>query len=461
MRRGFLVHAVLSALVACGISVGVRMLITPTVQALYANKPDVTYAPAHFQDARQYVLICIQGYNVPDTLLDVGTSANGEYRFAALPTLAPSRISWMPFYPFLHCALNRLAGLSLVYTGIFVTTLAAGVAVFFAALTLRALGVARPALVSLTVIAPLFGATWLFLPGADALFLAMSMLGLWLVLRPPAAGSRITRGEALRTLTALPLGGLILLTKPNALPLVPALAFAFLYQSWRRSALAGYTAPFNAFIADVVIDQTRPLLRLLRVTDERRPLRYDWPPLLLAAGIGFGMAFWLAYTSTFSGVPFYFLDQQLNYWGRAWAAGNLSEMLRYYAQMFDFANVGQPWQWQPAWNLAASVSALVPAASRRVPLVLRGMLLCLVVFIQFAGLAHNANERYLGSTALVGLAWAAWIAPVAGCPRPYVLRYAVVVGFAACMVALVVGYMFPNGLPKFIGIVDGAGVSPW
>jgi len=434
------------------------MLITPNVQALYANKPAVTYAPSHFQDARQYVLICIQGYNVPDTLLDVGTSANGAYTFAALPTLAPSRISWMPFYPFLHCALNRLAGLSLVYTGIFITTLAAGVAVFFAALTLRALGVARPALVALTVIAPLFGATWLFLPGADALFLAMSMLGLWLVVRPPAAGPR---GEALRTLAALPLGALILLTKPNALPLVPALAFAFLYQSWRRSLLAGYTAPFNVFIADVVIDQTRPLLRLFRVADERRVLRYDWPPLLLAAGIGLGMAFWLAYSSTISGVPFYFLDQQLNYWGRAWAAGDLAGMFRYYAQMFDLANVGQPWQWQPAWNLAASVSVLVPAASRRVPIVLRGMLLCLVVFIQFAGLAHNANERYLGSTALVGLAWAAWIAPVEGRQRPCVLRYAVVVGFAACMVVLVVGYMFPNGLPIFIGIVDGAGVSPW
>src|SRR5262249_19450025 len=67
--------------------------ITRARQALYQdNSSGIISAPSHFNDARQYVYICNQGYDVP---------------YDPLPTLAQSRINWMPVYALLQCGLHK------------------------------------------------------------------------------------------------------------------------------------------------------------------------------------------------------------------------------------------------------------------------------------------------------------------------------------------------------------------
>src|SRR5215468_9226750 len=86
--------------------------IAPLIQALYKDpNSGVIYAPSHFNDARQYVYICNQGYDMP---------------YDPLPTLAQSRINWMPVYALLQCGLHKITGTSLVYTGSVISALALG-----------------------------------------------------------------------------------------------------------------------------------------------------------------------------------------------------------------------------------------------------------------------------------------------------------------------------------------------
>jgi hypothetical protein len=221
------------------------------------------------------------------------------------------------------------------------------------------------------------------------------------------------------------------------------IGFAFLYLGWQRSEREGYTFPFDVYIADVVIEHL-PFRALFR-TLEKRPIVYDWTPLCVAAGIALGFAYWLVFTSNMTGVPNYFLQQQLEAWGRAWSSGNITEMAYYFAQAFRGVDSTKPWRLNAAWNLAANVAALIPAASPRVPTLIRGMLPLMVVFLVFSGAVHG-SDRYILSTALVALGWACWVAPHGDNPKMgYVLlRVGFLLVLAVLTSWLLLDFMLPN-----------------
>ena len=415
----------------------VGLLIAPAIQALYYGDPDVFYGPGHFNDARQYALICSQGYGVP---------------YSPLPTLEVSRLNWMPVYAALQCALHHLAGISLVYTGAVISTAAAGLSLFLGVQILANLGVHRAAVYAWAILIPPIGAAWLYLPGAEATYLAVGMAVMWLITLPPSPETpRGQRGELIRALAGFPAGMAFILTKPNALAMLLPLTFAFFYQSWQRSQAVGYAFGLWQFIADVVIDHS-PFRFALRRPDPLRPLRYAWAPATIAAGIALGFAGWLAYSSLLSGIPFYFLQQQLNVWGRAWPGGNLGEMLLYFAQAFRDPD-GSPWRYNAAWNLAANLAALIPAASPRVPGLLRGMLPLMVIFLLYSGAVHG-SDRYMLSTAAVALGWACWVAAGEGSRRTSALRWGWLLVLAVVTSSLLLFQMLPRGEPQAWGIVD-------
>jgi hypothetical protein len=442
-RHHALVAPVLVATIGMFFYFGVLHMLTPHIQSLYKNNQAVIYAPTHFNDARQYVLICTQGYNVPHNIL---------------PTIQVSRFNWMPFYAWLQCAAHQLTGISMRYVGVLVSMVAIWVTLFFGALSLRNLGVAHASLNSLAALAPVVGGAWLYLPGAEATYLAAGMVVMWLITVPLPANPRPRDlwGELALAMAAAPAGFVLLLTKPNALAMLFPLAFAFVYLSWRRSCSAGYTHTFFAFAADLVIEHV--LLVLPRRWREPRPMRYVWTPALAAAGILLGFTFWTAYTSLASGIPFYFLQQQLTVWGRAWPSGNLGEMLAYFAQAFNEPNPARRYRFNAAWNLAANLSALIPAASPRVPPLIRGMLPFMTLLLLYSGAVHG-SDRYILSTALVAIGWACWLAPRVTARNPYAWRRWVVRWILLLMLALItsillVFIMFPIGEPQAWGILD-------
>ncbi len=249
-----------------------------------------------------------------------------------------------------------------------------------------------------------------------------------------------------------------MLTKPNALAFLLPLLFAFVYQSWQRSRQADYSFGLWTFAADLVIEHIKPLLTR-RAKLEVRPIEYEWTPLAVGAGVLLGFTYWLAYTSRLTGVPFYFLQQQTTVWGRAWPSGNLSEMLLYFRQAFNPIGSGEfiaGWRLSAAWNLAANLSALIPALSRRVPGLIRGMLPLAVLFLLYSGAVHG-SDRYILSTALVALGWACWLAPKRNDRRSrawWLVRWSFVVLLFLITSLLLIDHMLPIGEPNAWGITD-------
>lgn len=434
----------LCVLTSITLYVGLSMWVAPRINALYANNPDVFFAPSHFNDARQYVYICSQGYSFP---------------WYTLPTLERSRINWMPVYAVIQCGLHRLLGVSLVYAGWVASTLAIGIGLLITALTLVNLGIQQPWLHAFAILTPLIGGVWLYLPGVEATYLMIGMIVMWLITLPPARHPVV---DLVKTLAALVLGFTFMMTKPNALAFLLPLLFAFLYQSWQRSRLGGYEFGLWTFPADVVIEHSKPLIvgfgRLLRrrVELETRPIEYEWSPLAVGTGVMIGFTYWLAYTSRLTGVPFYFLQQQTTVWGRAWPSGNIAQMALYFRQAFNPIGSGGSiagWRLSAAWNLAANLSALIPAASRRVPGLIRGMLPLAVLFLLYSGAVHG-SDRYILSTALVAVGWACWLAPKGKPTVWWPLRWLFVIGLFVITSLLLVNQMMPIGEPNAWGITD-------
>jgi hypothetical protein len=188
------------------------------------------------------------------------------------------------------------------------------------------------------------------------------------------------------------------------------LGFAFFYLSWKGSVAAGYQRGLGTFAADVVIEHLRPVLSLVQrlrrqpLELESRPVRTCWTPLLVTAGIALGFAYWLAYTSDLSGVPFYFWEQQSTQWQYPWGRGNLPEMIQYFAQAFRVVTIDTPWRYSAAWFLAALLVPLVPASSPRLPGLIRGMLLAMTLFYVITG-SIRGQDRYVLAAALVAIGW--------------------------------------------------------
>lgn len=434
--RKLYIQAVVTSLLGLVWYVGMLTLITPAIQALY-NDPGVIFAPTHFQDARQYVFICKQGYELPSDVRLV---------------VARSRINWMPVYALLQCAVHRLAGISLVFTGVYISAAAIAVSLFFGTLTLTNLGIRHPALYALAALTAPIGAAWLYLPGVEATYLAVGMVIMWLITLPACSGTQ--HGQAwdfVRALAGFVLGVVFILTKPNPLGLLLPFGFAFLYLSWQYSCRAGYQYGLFPFVADVVIEHLRPLFRLFPRTYqrlfelERRPVQYNWTAAMVIAGILLGFTYWLAYTSRFSGVPFYFLQQQ-NSWPREWPTGNVGEMALYFAQAFHGATVVTPWRYDAAWYLAANLAPLIPAAARRVPTLIRGMLWLMPFFLIVAGQTWS-TDRYMVSTAIVAVGWSCWLAPSGNNKTWLLLRWIFVIALAVFTSYLLIWHMFPAGQP--------------
>jgi len=419
--------------------------LTPAIQRLYKNDPTVIYAPSHFADARQYVLICMQGYNVP----------GGLPGYPPLPTLASSRLSWMPVYPLLQCALHKFGGVSLIFAGPVLAIGAMLCALFFAVLTLHNLGVPHPAISALAVLIPSVGAVWIYLPGPEASFLAVGMIALWLITLPaPAHPAQ----AAVRYALCLPLGVLYVLLKPNALMMFFALCFAFVYVSWQNSRRVGYTFGLWTFAADLLLAQVRP--RMVRL-QSARPICYAWTPLIIAAGTILGFAFWLAYCSVLSGVPFYFLNLQYNYWAHIYSAGNVREIIQFFAQAFQPSDPTNGWQRDAAWALAAYLVALLPATSKRVPSLIRVMIVLMVGTLVVSGVARYAVDRYLASTAIVAIGWACWLAPAAARKRYAVMRWLFALALFGVTWVLLVDYLMPLGEPTFWHLHLDSNHVPW
>jgi len=436
--------------------------VLPPVQHLYDGNNIAYFAPTHFNDARQYTFTCIQGYNIVST---------------PSPVLWSSRINWMPIYGMIQCAANRLSGFSFVYLPLIISAYMAVAALLFAILVLRSLDVPRARLAAWIVLIPVVGGAWLYLPSVEITFYAIGMLVLYLVLRPPAN----PRVELARAVVAFGLGGVFILTKPNALAMLLPLLFAFVYQSWRASQAEGYAGGLLEFTADLVIANCKPLVRGAAASFnreifwEQKPLRYQWTALMLMAGITFGFALWIYWTSIISGIPVYFLNQQLLRWGRAWPPGNISEMLIYFRQPFidvlsarpaQLASLAdlvsalntavpfKPWRLSAGWNLLAYIAALLPAGSRRVPGLIRVMLPLMVLFLLASGAAHG-SDRYVLSTAIVGIGWACWFAPRRSLRRPAPwLRLAFVLLLSWALSSYLLNQMMPLGLPDAYGIED-------
>lgn len=137
----------------------------------------------------------------------------------------------------------------------------------------------------------------------------------------------------------------------------------------------------------------------------------------------------------------------------------MKEMFSYFAQAFHTPDHSKPWNYGATWSLAAVLSALIPAASPRVPTLIRGMLWLLIAFMLFTGTAHYASDRYIASTMLVGVGWACWLAGRNW--KMVALRWSFVLLLALISTYLLVGQMMPLGEPRFWGIVPDDGLLLW
>ncbi|HRE46881.1 MAG TPA: hypothetical protein PLD47_04085 [Aggregatilineales bacterium] len=428
--------AVMVMIVGVVIYLGVAIFMALPMSALYRDDPNVLYAPSHFNDARQYAYICTYGYNVP---------------FGLNPALEVSRMNWMPVYAALQCALNRVFGVSLIYAGSMISVGAIALSLFLGTLVLFRLGVQSPSLHAGALLIPPIGAAWLYLPGAEAIYLAVGMVVMWLITLPdPPDTPRGRIVELASCIGGLCVGVILILTKPNGLAMIAPLVFAFVYLSWRRSQRGGYLGSFGAFAADVVIEHLLFLPGFRRLA--RRPIAYHWTPLAIAVGILLGFAHWLAFSSVKSGIPNYFMQQQLNVWGRVWYPGNVGDMIRYFGQGFR-GDLSKAWRYNALWNLAANLSTLIPAASPRVPPLIRGMLPLMMLLLVYSGAVHG-SERYILSSALAAIGWGCWLAPTGKEERWSALRWTLWIVLAALSSWLLVGLMMPIGEPRSWGIID-------
>lgn len=433
----------LMALIAIGLSSAGRELITPLIaQQAYIKlvDPDVIYPPARFYDAQQYVFICLEGYWTPTR---------------TIPEVEISRMSWMPVYAALQCGLHEVTGISLIYTGITITALANGLSVFLLVLLLRRLKVRG--IHALVAVIPALAPVWFWLPGIEATFLAVGMIVLMIVW--PDAREISMRAEVSRLILCFAAGLLFILTKPNALALALPLIYLFWYSSWKRSQAVGYARKLFEFSADVIIAH----IPRLSHPQSDRPLRYDWRALITLTGIIVGFAGYIAYTSWKAGVPYYYLQQQLEAWGRGWSVGNINEMIAWHLQVLRPPDIDKPWRYGAAWHMAGTVLALIPAASRRVPNLIRVMLGLMVFYALFTGTAHFSNDRYMISTALVAVGWACWL----GIGEPARLRNVIArwsfVLIMAAITSLLLLKMFTIGQPIYYPIteLDYPGVAWW
>src|SRR5258706_2340518 len=427
--------AIIASLVAMLFYLAVALAIAPIIQATY-NDPGVVYAPSHFQDARQYVYICIQGYDFPE---------NPAYTFGP-----ESRLSWMPIFALLQCGLHHIARVSLLYAGTFISLISEGVTVFTATLILYDLSRKYAALHALVILVPVIGSAWFYLPSVEATFLAIGMIVLWYIVRPlPEAPTKML----FRNLGVGLLGVIFILTKPNALAMLIPLGFAFLFNSWHYSRRRGYEFGLWVFAADLLIEGFKPLLKRKRelyqrfYVTEHREILLDFTPLWVSAGILLGFSFWLAYASSLSGVPFFSLRLQMENWRPAWPSGNFGEMLFYFSQAFRGIDGTKPWRFVAAWYLAAYLSSIVPAASPRVPGLIRGMLVGMALFLPLTG-AVRGTDRHVLSTALVAIGWACWVAPKGKINFSYFLRWAFVIILAVTTSYVLLWHMIPLGQPK-------------
>jgi hypothetical protein len=438
----------LAAFLAILFTVIGSVLITPQIaqqRYIYRVDPDVIYPPARFYDAQHYAFICLEGYWTPTR---------------TLPEVEVARTSWMPVYGWLQCGLRGLTGVSLVYAGMVVTALANGVSVFVLVLLLRRLRVRRAGVHAMVAALPALAPVWFWLPGIEGTFLAIGMIALYAVW--PDDQPIPPRFELLRLFACFPIGLVFILTKPNALAMILPLSYLFLYASWGRSRAVGYKYGLFAYSADVVIAHL-PLLSKNWRAQPDRPLAYDWRAPLLIAGIIVGFAGYVAYASWKAGIPFHYLQQQLEVWVRGWSVGNVSEMIAWHAQALRPPDIGKPWRYGTAWHAAATVLALVPAASRRVPMTIRVMLGLMGCYVLFTGTAHYSNDRYMISTALVALGWACWIGGGEQTrARNVVIRWGFVIVIAGITSVLLLE-MFSMGQPVAYPIteLDYPGVVWW
>lgn len=363
---------------------GIGLTASGYLSRLYP--PDtVIFASTHFNDARQYAYICISGYNLTTAYV--------------APTLGSSRLSWMPLYAVLQCGLKNSFGVSLIYAGFVVSCLAAAGTLLFVMLTLRNLKVGAPIRLAFLTFAPPISAIYLFLAGAEMLFLCLSALLMFLL----TTSTSSTRQEAVRLGLGWLFGLLLMLSKPNALAFLLPLAFAFVYLSWKRSQAAGYTRPLNAFVPDLLYRQ----VSLWRNQANPLPIEMDWFPAFVVAGIILGFTGWEWYSSWFSGIPHFFTQQQLDYWVRPWRSGDLGTMTLYFAQAFRGVSLDKPYRIETLWYLGVVIGTFIPALSARVPPLIRGMILPLPLFLLMTGAVYQ-YDRYVASLILTSLGWIYW-----------------------------------------------------
>lgn len=384
----------------------------------------VIFASTHFNDARQYVNVCISGFNLAT-----------DY---SAPTLGASRLSWMPLLPGLLCDLRNVFGISLVYAGFWISSLAATGTLFFTMLTLRNLGAITPTRFAFLIFVPPISAIYLFLAGSETLFLLISSILMFLM----TSSVKSIRLEILRIVSGVLVGFILMMAKPNALSLVPPLLLAFAYLNWKRSQLAGYQRAFNNFIPDMIYKQ----VALWRTKQENiRPIEFDWFPLFSIAGILLGFAIWEWYSSWFSGVPYFFTQQQLQFWTRPWRPGDLGTMFLYFAQAFRGASLATPYRLASAWYLLVLLSALIPVFSSRVPVLIRLMILPLPLFLLATGAVHQ-YDRYIASLITVGLGWVYWV-------QGKKWRWVVLFSLAICT-SLLYPYLYQAGVFSNTVVVD-------
>src|SRR5258708_38723397 len=97
-------------------------------------------------------------------------------------------------------------------------------------------------------------------------------------------------------------------------------------------------------------------------------------------------------------------------WSPAWPSGNFGEMLFYFSQAFRGIDGTKPWRYVAAWYLAAYLSSIVPAASPRVPGLIRGMLVGMALFLPVTGAARG-TDRHVRATCVGAMRLAAWVPP--------------------------------------------------
>ncbi len=84
----------------------------------------------------------------------------------------------------------------------------------------------------------------------------------------------------------------------------------------------------------------------------------------------------------------------------------------------------------------------------------------MVFYILISGTAHDANDRYIASTALVGMGWACWIAASNEGSRRLSRRWLFVATMALLTSYLLLYHMAPKGF-RFYGTIENDGEGSW